>query len=177
MTRVSLRKLLRIAWVDRAHDWWRFAASLTKNHADAEDLVDEAILRTLRTKPRLRDEKEVHAYLLTAIRNTWFKWTRARRRRYAVIEKLPPQPEGYSSGALQNLIDAERDDRLEEALGSALQKMEPEIRAAIGLYVLRDPGLTLREIAEAQGTSISTAHSRVQRALRMLASELREFNQ
>ena len=59
-------------------DWRQFALSLTRNDADAEDLVDDAVLRTLRAEPRLKGESEVHAYLLTAIRDT--------------SGRLPPEP-------------------------------------------------------------------------------------
>jgi len=52
MTGVSLRSLLQIAWRNGASDWWRFALSLTRNHADAEDLVDEAV------NPRARSFSE-----------------------------------------------------------------------------------------------------------------------
>jgi len=74
MTRASLRSLLRDAWGNRFSDWRRFALFLTRNDADAEDLVDEAVGRTLRADPSLKSEGEVHAYMVTAIRNTWFRW-------------------------------------------------------------------------------------------------------
>lgn len=52
------------------------------------------------------------------------------------------------------------------ANGTALEKMELKTRAAIGLYLLRDSGLMLREIAGVQGVSTATVHGRVQEALR-----------
>ena len=54
--------------------------------------------------------------------------------------------------------------------------MKPEIRSAIGFYLLEDPGLTLREIAEEQEVSVTTAHRRVDGGLRILADELKEFD-
>jgi len=176
MTRASLRSLIRDAWGNRFSDWRRFALFLTRNDADAEDLVDEAVVRTLRADPGLKSEGEVHAYIVTAIRNTWFKWSRVRTRRQAILMELRNRPEECASSALHELIEAEQQGHLKEVVSSALEKMQPEIRSAIGLYLLRDPGLTLREIAENQGISVSTAHWRVQTGLRILADELTEFD-
>lgn len=100
MTRPSLRPLLRIAWLNRFSDWWRYALSLTRNDADAEDLVDEAVVRTLRADPSLNNEGEVHAYVTTAIRNTWFRWARVRASRLAILVELGDRPEDYASSAL-----------------------------------------------------------------------------
>lgn len=150
MTSVSLRTLLQIAWRNRVSDWRRFALSLTRNHADAEDLVDEAVVRTLRADPHLRSESEVHAYVTTAICNTWFMWAPVRASRLALLVKLGHRPEDYASSALQDLVAAEHRGRPEEAVGGALEKMKREIRVAFGLYLIGDPGLTLREIAEIQ---------------------------
>jgi DNA-directed RNA polymerase specialized sigma24 family protein len=50
--------------------------------------------------------------------------------------------------------------------------MEPEIRRAGFLYLLADSTLLLRQIAEIQGVSVTTAHDRVRRAARMLAAAL-----
>jgi len=176
MTRASLRSLLRDAWGNRFSDWRRFALFLTRNDADAEDLVDEAVVRTLRADPSLKSEGEVHAYMVTAIRNTWFRWRRVRTRRQAILMELRNRPEEYASSALHELIEADRQGHLEKVVSSALEKMKPEIRSAIGFYLLEDPGLTLREIAEEQEVSITTAHRRVHSGLRALADELKEFD-
>jgi len=177
MTRVSLRSLLQVAWRNRASDWWRFARSLTRNHADAEDLVDEAVVRTLKADPHLGSEREVHLYVTKAIRNTWFRWARVRARRLALLVELGHRPEDYASSALQDLVAAEHQGHLEEAMSGALGKMKREIRSALGLYLIGDPGLTLREIAEVQEVSVAAAQRRVQKALRILADELKEFDQ
>ena len=176
MPKTPLRALLRIAWTNRLSEWWRYARSLTRNDADAEDLVDEAVTRTLLTDPSLANEREVHLYVIAAIRNTWFKWDRVRRRRAEILAELGPRPEELASTVLQDLINAEHRGHLDEALGSALKKMKPKIREAIGLYLVEGPGLKFREVAEAQGVSTTTAHERVQKALRVMAGELKEFD-
>ncbi len=177
MTKKSLRSLLRAAWGKRFSDWRQFALSLTRNDADAEDLVDEAVVRTLRAEPGLRSEKEVHVYILKAIRNTSIKWRRARERRYSLLAELRSQPEEYASSALQELMAAEQQAHIEGAVNEALEKMNPENREAIGLYLIEEPGLTLEAIARCQGVSTTTAHRRVQAALRILFKELQEFDQ
>src|ERR1700732_2857177 len=50
---------------------FNYARWLTKNDADAEDVVQDAYLRALRLFSSLRGE-EARAWLLTIVRNTWY---------------------------------------------------------------------------------------------------------
>jgi len=50
---------------------FNYARWLTKNDADAEDVVQDAYLRALRFFSSLRDEN-ARAWLLTIVRNTWY---------------------------------------------------------------------------------------------------------
>ncbi len=177
MTGKSLRSLLQVAWRKRFSDWLRFAVSLTQNEADAEDLVDEAVVRTLRAEPDLKSESDVHGYILTAIRNTSNKWARAREQRHSLLLELRNQGQEPASSALQELIEAELQAQIDDAVERALEKMPAENREAFGLYITEDPRLTLKEIAERQKTSRTTAHRRVQAVLRVIADKLEGFDQ
>ena len=50
---------------------FNYARWLTKNDADAEDVVQDAYLRALRFFSSLRDEN-ARAWLFTIVRNTWY---------------------------------------------------------------------------------------------------------
>ena len=50
---------------------FNYARWLTKNDADAEDVVQDAYVRALRFFSSLRDEN-ARAWLLTIVRNTWY---------------------------------------------------------------------------------------------------------
>src|ERR1700732_2051988 len=50
---------------------FNYARWLTKNDADAEDVVQDAYVRALRFFPSLRGD-DARAWLLTIVRNTWY---------------------------------------------------------------------------------------------------------
>src|SRR5262245_26656223 len=64
--------------VDDLH-WPAF--KYTQNAADAEDLVQETLLRAFKAFGRLDNGKHLKAWLLTIMRNTWISNHRARVRR------------------------------------------------------------------------------------------------
>ena len=66
MKRAALRSLLQATWLHRAAGWRRFALSLTADDTDADDLVSEAVTRTLVTAPAIRDERGLNNYVLRA---------------------------------------------------------------------------------------------------------------
>src|SRR3954465_11939054 len=64
---------------------FNYARWLTKNEADAEDVVQDAYVRALRFFSSLRGE-DARAWLLTIVRNTWYG--RFQRRGANVITRM-----------------------------------------------------------------------------------------
>ena len=58
---------------------YSYALILTRNHAEAEDLVQESYLRALQAMGRLRAGSNMKAWLFTILRNVWFNHLRKRR--------------------------------------------------------------------------------------------------
>jgi RNA polymerase sigma-70 factor (ECF subfamily) len=172
VTRTSRRSLMRATWLKRSSDWWRLAFALSRNSADAEDLVNEAVRRTLEIEPRLRSERDVHNYVRAAIRNGWLNTSRKRKHERQLHQKVELVAKSPVCSALNAYLEVERQLRFQELVDEVLEKMEPEIRRAGFLYLLADSTLLLRQIAEIQGVSVTTAHDRVRRAARMLAAAL-----
>ena len=173
MKRAALRSLLQTTWLHRAAGWRRFALSLTADDADADDLVSEAVTRTLATAPTLRDERGLNNYVLKAIRNTWSNWTRSRKHERQLYDRVRREADSGICWPLQALIEAEGEERLRDVVAAALEKMEPEIRQVAVLYVVERQNLRLVDIAEIQGVSVSAAHERAKKALRILGQELK----
>jgi RNA polymerase sigma-70 factor, ECF subfamily len=138
---------------------FNYARWLTKNEADAEDVVQDASVRALRFFPSLRGE-DARAWLLTIVRNTWYG-------RF-------PRREGsnHTTG-----FDEQSDDRVDQGLDpEALliqQRAVDEVRRAIEqlpldfreVIVLRElEGLSYKEIAAVIGIPIGTVMSRLARA-------------
>jgi len=172
VTPASLRDLLLATWLKRSSDWWRFAFTLSRNSADAEDLVDEAVRRTLEVEPRLRSEQDVHRYVRAAIRNEWLHKLRTRKHGKRLHRRLEVEAGPSAGSALDAYLAIESQLRFQAIVDEALEKMEPEVRQAGFLYLLADSTLLLRQIAEIQGVSVTTVHERVRRAARILAAAL-----
>jgi RNA polymerase sigma-70 factor (ECF subfamily) len=73
---VDLRELV----VEHRADIFRYARSLTRNDADAEDLAQSAVVRALAAGAELREPERAKYYLLRIVRNLATDQARARSR-------------------------------------------------------------------------------------------------
>src|SRR6202022_1696196 len=128
----------------------RYARALTRNVELADDLVQDTLVRALRSE-HLFHEGDVRSWLYTILTNL----NRNRLRTLARHPSLAPIEEGDVSGMTGPETGA-RD--IERALATLVEDQ----RAALLLVVLE--GLSYREVAEIQGVPIGTVMSRLARA-------------
>jgi RNA polymerase sigma factor (sigma-70 family) len=146
---------------------FNYARWLTKNDADAEDVVQDACVRALRFFSSLRDEN-ARAWLFTIVRNTWYG-------------RFPRR----AGPAVVNVADEDADDRADVSLDPEAQLIQQQtveqVRRALEMLptdfrevlVLRElEGLSYKEIAAIVGVPIGTVMSRLARARERLASVL-----
>jgi len=139
---------------------YTLARYLTREGADAEDVVQEAMLRAIRGFEGFRGtDADARAWLLAIVRNTCFTWLRRNRPGGATLfdESLHSAgvEEEHPEAAL--LRSAQR-----ETLAQALDRLPPEFREVV---VLRDvEGLSYKEIADVIGAPLGTVMSRLSRA-------------
>ncbi len=172
MAESSLSDIFERTWRKRSSLWKAYALRLTRNPADADDVVLEATTRTLHAQPDLDSEVRLHAYVTTAIRHIAFNVVRRRGREIPFDEGNREVNRNYASCALQLALSGEsREHRrsLGVALKGELAHLSKERRQVIEWMVLRTPPLKLREVAELQGVTTSTVHYRLQRGLEALA--------
>jgi RNA polymerase sigma-70 factor, ECF subfamily len=143
---------------------YSLARWLTRNDADAADVVQEAMLRAFRYFDSYR-EGDAKSWLLRIVRRTCYSWLE--RNRPAEIIPLEtaagldeavaeaPEGAGDTEALLLSRSDLRRLDRLIEALPVPL-------REAVVLRELHDLGY--REIAAVTGVPIGTVMSRLHRA-------------
>ncbi|HJO02968.1 MAG TPA: RNA polymerase sigma factor [Acidobacteriota bacterium] len=143
--------------------------SLTGNVTDAEEVVQEAVSRTVRARPKFGSERDAHNYVLTAVRTAALQLFQQRRRLSPLDELAPSKAnEEISSDPLRMMLGEERTRNRRHLVELALRlvgDLEPVHREVLELLVLGDPPLKLREVAAIQGAPISTVHSRLQAAL------------
>jgi RNA polymerase sigma-70 factor (ECF subfamily) len=144
-----------------------YARSLTRNHADAEDIAQTAALRALESSSPLRDPLRAKWYLLTIVRN--LAADQARRRGRLVIETHANVPEvaHYDKHFDQfiQLVDDWDGPR------AALAALSPVHRDVLYLRFIED--LDNSAIAERLHTTEHAARQRVYRALQALRALVR----
>jgi RNA polymerase sigma-70 factor (ECF subfamily) len=138
---------------------------MTRNDADAADVVQEACLRAFRYFDSYRDG-DAKSWLLKIVRRTCYSWLE--RNRPADVVSLEAEAEsgdtvatdsGDAEALLERRSDLRRLDQLIEALPMPL-------RETIVLRELHELGY--REIAEVTGVPIGTVMSRLHRARSLL---------
>jgi len=148
-------------------DAYALARWLTRNHADSEDVVQDACLRALHGIGNFAGG-DARSWVLTIVRRTAYDWLNRNRPEAIVLaEDLNDldcrQPTEHNAVTAESrLIDREDESLLENAIAA----LPAHYRQTLALRHLQ--GLTYREIAELTGTSIGTVMSRLSRARRHL---------
>ena len=71
----------------------RFARRLTRNPADAEDVLQDTLVKALEKRGELRDPGQLRAWLLAIVRTTWLNSRRGLRRKLEVLDGEGARPE------------------------------------------------------------------------------------
>lgn len=140
----------------------RVATSMTRRTVDAEDLVQETLLRAYRAIDRF-DGAHPRAWLLTIMRNT--EVNRHRRRRPSLLH----DPE-LTLGQLAAVPGAGNEDPEAVVVGETFDTVVAEAFAALPVrhrqvvQLVDLDGLTYQEAAEFLGVPVGTVMSRLHRA-------------
>jgi RNA polymerase sigma-70 factor (ECF subfamily) len=139
---------------------------LTKNRADAEDVVQEACLRAFRSLDRLNGPN-ARAWLLAIVRNTAFTWLEKNRTVDTIPIEHAPEVSLLDRGVAAPTPEADLIAKVDAAqLEAAIAALPLQFRETL---VLRDiHGLEYREIARVLGVPVGTVMSRLSRARRQL---------
>ena len=131
-----------------------FAWSLSHNGADADDLVQDTLIKAWANRDKFQLGTNLRAWMFTILRNTYY--TAVVRRRREVADEDGKYAAKLSAPATQEWGIAIR------SLSAALQQLPPEHREA--LVLVGAAGMTYEDAAEICGCAIGTIKSRVSRA-------------
>jgi len=152
------------------------AARLTGTRSEAEDLVQDTLLKAYRSRKQYRAGTNPRAWLMAILRNTFLNGYRRRNLERRVFDgpdadTLAPGWVGASSlrairdphsGALHSLLEA--------PLLSAIDELPAEFKMTVQLADIEE--LSYREIAESMSCPIGTVMSRLHRGRRWLRARL-----
>ncbi len=146
---------------------YNLARWLTRNDHDAQDVVQEAVLRAYRFFDGLRGE--ARPWLLSIVRNSCMTWMQINRPADLagfddrVVELVAVEADTPESLALRN-FDRRR-------LNEAIAALPAPFREVLVLREMED--LAYKDIARIADVPIGTVMSRLSRARRLLAESLR----
>ena len=168
--RVALPQLSRL---------YTSAIYLTKDKAEAEDLVQMTYLRAFRFFDKFATGTNVRAWLLSILRNLFINRYRQKRREPTTVdwekidevyESMVEQGENLGRGNPEHhFVSQMMDDEVE----AALKGLPEEFRTAIVLVDIEE--LSYQETAQMMECPVGTVRSRVSRGRRMLQVALRGY--
>ncbi|MBR0655353.1 sigma-70 family RNA polymerase sigma factor [Plastoroseomonas arctica] len=133
------------------------ALSLTRNRADADDLVQAAVTNALSAQGSFTPGTNFQAWMFRILRNRFLS-DRRRNRDTIEIDEAPPASVARPAGQEHSLALAE--------LRCQMARLPADQRTALVMVSLQ--GMSYEDVAEAMGCAVGTAKCRVFRARRQL---------
>jgi len=150
----------------------RLSLRLTRNRADADDLVQDAYLRAFRASDRFTPGTNLKAWLQTILRNAASNRRRDQYRAQVQLDEVARTAKTRASGdaspeqALLGQVIAPR-------LRNALESMPKDLRDAVWLRDVEE--LSYAELAQRLRIPAGTVMSRISRGRRLLHDRLLEL--
>lgn len=151
---------------------------MTKSSVEAEDLVQDTIVKAMRARDQYQPGTNIKAWLLRILTNTFINRYRRGGLERDVLEG--PDADSLTDGWVgATTMRAMRDPEtqalkpiIEAEVSRALEELPEDFRLAVVLSDIEE--LSYKEIAEAMGCPIGTVMSRLHRGRKLLQKTLRD---
>ncbi len=165
------------AVLERMDDVYRFAMSLTRHAAAAEDLLQETYLRAFRSWQTFQPGSDARRWLFTICRNAFLRMLQREKGQVSIDET--GDDDAWSAvlhhASIASDGTADRLARLDlgPAISDAIGALNEPFRSAVVLVDVE--GSSYEEASEILGVPIGTVRSRLFRARRQLQESLAAF--
>lgn len=165
MGRITVEEYADFAREDQQRAY-RLAYGYLRSREDALDAVQEAVASGLERLDSLREPQRLRTWFTRILVNECLDMLRRRKRRGGDAS-LDADP-----GLMPALPDGAERSTETLAVYQAVEELPPKLRTVVLLRFFED--MTLAEVAESAGCTLSTAKSRLYRALGILRLKLGE---
>jgi len=155
------------------------ALRLTRDEGDAQDLVQDAMVRAYRFFDRFEQGTNIKAWLFKIVTNTFINSYRRRGREHSAVEGVEQatvRARSVSASLSRSSHDPEKailDAMVSSEVLRALDEVPIDFRMVVILADLQD--FAYKEIAEIVGCPVGTVMSRLFRGRRLLQKRLRGY--
>jgi RNA polymerase sigma-70 factor, ECF subfamily len=152
---------------------YRHAFRMSRNHADAEDLVQETMMKAYAGFHSFRPDTNMRAWLLRILTNSYISEYRKKRRQLVQLsteqvseQRLVDTYTRFAPAGLRSAEDQALDSMPDNDITSAMQALPRQFRDVV--YYADVEGLRYPEIAAIMNTPIGTVASQLCRGRRHL---------
>lgn len=144
-----------------------FANTIIRNHALAEDLVQDCFVKLWHKRDKLPD-KLSEAYLYTVVRNHTYNYIRDNKE---LLYLLPKEETGHTDHYLNQVIEAETIYQL----FTALKTLPPRCKEVMTLFFLE--GRNYQYIANRMNCTESTIRTQKEKGLALLKKHMNNLSE
>lgn len=150
---------------DYANQLFRMARRMLRNHAQAEELVQETFLQAWRSFHRFESGTNLRAWLYKILFNVYYSDLRRKRVLLTADPEMIAETIAYDPPTPQGLT--------EEDVIAALERLPRDFHIVVALADIEE--LSYKEIADALDIPIGTVMSRLHRGRKLLRLELASY--